>query len=230
MATIFSSFLFSYGVVDIRYSLLVSANKLCFVLIGFGMFPTLFCSVALRTEGTVYPHTCESWVKTTHVGILKWDQLGRPISILPLLHVFVYVAGHSNDAIGHTNSEARYHPYRHNHKPHTGVWEPIPGAVPWTGGPRSNIFLKVRKNTSFFPKNPHTDNPAPLRINAPITTRRHRSSTWRPEVIRLHVVDGKVKRQHVSVWPRWEQSDWLNAHLTWDGREIKRPQQGQQTD
>ena len=60
MATIFSSFLFSYGVVDIRYSLLVSANKLCFVLIGFGMFPTLFCSVALRTGGTVFPHTCES--------------------------------------------------------------------------------------------------------------------------------------------------------------------------
>ena len=54
MATIFSSFLFSYGVVDIRYSLLVSANKLCFVLIGFGMFPTLFCSVALRTGGTVF--------------------------------------------------------------------------------------------------------------------------------------------------------------------------------
>ena len=95
MATIFSSFLFSYGVVDIRYSLLVSANKLCFVLIGFGMFPTLFCSVALRTGGTVFPHTCESWVKTTHVGILKWDQLGRAISILPLLHVFVYVAGFS---------------------------------------------------------------------------------------------------------------------------------------
>ena len=54
MATIFSSFLFSYGVVDIRYSLLVSANKLSFVLIGFGMFPTLFCSVALRTGGTVF--------------------------------------------------------------------------------------------------------------------------------------------------------------------------------
>ena len=90
--------------------------------------------------------------------------------------------------------------------------------------------LPHRKYRLHVVINMHTDNPAPLRINAPITTRRHRSSTWRPEVIRLHVVDGKVKRQHVSVWPRWEQSDWLNAHLTWDGREIKRPQQGQQTD
>ena len=68
----------------------------------------------------------------------------------------------------------------------------------------------------------HRDNPAPWRINAPITTRRHRSLTWRPEVIRLPVVGDKVKRQHVSVWPRWEQSDWLNTYLTWDTWEIKK--------
>ena len=61
--------------------------------------------------------------------------------------------------------------------------------------------LPHRKYRLHVVINMHTDNPAPLRINAPITTRRHRSSTWRPEVIRLHVVDGKVKRQHVSVWP-----------------------------
>ena len=38
---------------------------------------------------------------------------------------------------------------------------------------------------------------------------RHRSLTWRPQVIQLHVVKDKVKWQHVAIWPRPEQSDWL---------------------
>ena len=102
-----------------------------------------------------------------------------------------------------------------------------------------NVYLKKR-GWWFFPHtrtrnihvviNMHRDNPAPLRINAPITTRRYRSLKWRPEVILLPVVGDKVKRQHVSVWPRWEQSDWSNTYLTWDTWEIKRPHIRQLTD
>ena len=74
------------------YSFVCYTNKVCFVLIGFGMFPTftqwhcalgeLFCPVHVK-------HVCE----TTHVSIIKWGQFGREITVLPILRGFVFVAG-----------------------------------------------------------------------------------------------------------------------------------------
>ena len=58
------SFLFSYLVCVKAYSFMCYTNKVCFVLIGFGMFPTLFCTVALRTGGVVLPRICETCVKS----------------------------------------------------------------------------------------------------------------------------------------------------------------------
>ena len=71
-------------VIRIKYALfwlVLGCSRLCFAQWHCAL-GGLFCPVYVK-------HVC----KITYVSIIKWGQFGREITVLPILHGFVFVAG-----------------------------------------------------------------------------------------------------------------------------------------